>query len=92
MVKKIRLVESDLHNIIIESVRKLINELNAPVFGNGRFRTDYTPTFKELEGVENLHNDRYKDYDLEEEWKNWQSVGFDKNCEEYYLYCSESQH
>lgn len=89
MIKKIRLAESDLHNIIKESVSKIINELNAPVFGSGRFRTDYTPTFKELEGVENLHNDRYKDYDLEEEWKNWQSVGFDKNCEEYYLYCSE---
>lgn len=90
MIKRVRLTESDLHRIVLESVKRILSEaMNAPVFGSGRFRTDYTPTFKELEGIENLHNDRYKDYALDEAWNNWKKTGFDKGTEDYLLYVSQ---
>jgi len=58
---------------------------NAPTFG--KFG-DYTGILRTLDKVENLHTDRYKDYELEESWKNWENTGFNKNCKEYSIYLS----
>ena len=60
-----------------------------PSFGNGRRSIDYSGVFKELEKVPNLHNDRYKDYELEDAWNNWKKVGYDKNTQEYLIYVSK---
>ena len=61
----------------------------APVFGKGRYTTDYSPTFIEMGKVPNLHTDRYKDEELDESWKNWQATGYDKNTDEYFIYISD---
>lgn len=61
----------------------------APVFGNGRYTTDYSPVFKELAKIENLHTDRYKDYELEDAWNDWKNTGYDKSSDEYTIYISK---
>ena len=58
---------------------------NAPIFGT---RDNYAGHLSTLNKIANLHVDRYKDYDLEKSWKNWESTGFDKNSKEYYIYLS----
>ena len=42
---------------------------NYPVFGKSGNMVDYKPHIIALSKIQNLHSDRYKDYELEEAWK-----------------------
>jgi len=62
---------------------------NYPVFGKSGNMVDYKPHIIALSKIQNLHSDRYKDYELEEAWNDWKNVGFDKNTQQYSYYASK---
>lgn len=64
--------------------RCLINEIAKPnpyIFGTEKI--DYKNELSSLASISNLRTDRYKDYKLEDSYKNWSDVGFDKSSNEY---------
>lgn len=64
--------------------RCLVNEIAKPnpyIFGTDKI--DYSNKLKALANISNLRTDRYKDYNLEEAYKNWSDIGFDKSSNEY---------
>lgn len=70
-------------------VSQMLNEANQPTFGNGSNSINYKPYIDSISKIENLHKDRYKDYELEDAWNNWKSTGFNKNSDEYVIYVSK---
>ena len=70
-------------------VSQMLNEVNYPTFGNGSNSINYKPYIDSISKIENLHKDRYKDYELEEAWNNWKAKGYNKNCDEYVIYISK---
>ena len=62
---------------------------NYPIFGKGPSMINYKPYITSISKIENLHSDRYKDYELEEAWNNWKKTGCDKNSQEYFIYISK---
>ena len=68
--------------------RCLVNEIAKPnpyIFGTEKI--DYKRKLDDLAKVSNLKVDRYKDYKLEDAYKNWADVGFDKSSNEYKVWC-----
>lgn len=63
----------------------------APIFGSVKTGNyiDYNPILKGLEKIQNLHSDRYKDYQLEEAFNEWKNSGFRRDTEEYFIYKSK---
>lgn len=86
-MKKIVLTESAFNKLKKIILKEALTP-KAPVFGKGKNMVDYSPVFQELAKIENLHNDRYKNYKLDEIWKAWVNKGYDKNCNEYYMFKS----
>jgi hypothetical protein len=82
---KIKLSEQKL-NIFLS---KMLNEAVQPTFGNGSNSINYKPYIDSISKIKNLHNDRYKDYELDEAWNDWKNIGYDKNSQEYYIYVSK---
>lgn len=82
---KIKLSEQKL-NIFLS---KMLNEAVQPTFGNGSNSINYKPYLDSISKIKNLHNDRYKDYELYEAWNDWKNIGYDKNSQEYYIYVSK---
>ena len=82
---KIKLSEQKL-NIFLS---KMLNEAVQPTFGNGSSSINYKPYLDSISKIKNLHNDRYKDYELDEAWNDWKNIGYDKNSQEYYIYVSK---
>lgn len=70
-------------------VSQILNEVNYPTFGNGSNSIYYKPYIDSILKIENLHEDRYKDYELDEAWNSWKSTEFNKNSEEYIIYLSK---
>ena len=62
---------------------------NYPVFGKGANMVNYKPYITTISKIQNLHSDRYKDYELEEAWNDWKKTGCDKNSQEYFIYISK---
>ena len=62
---------------------------SGPIFGKGRSLTNYKPYLDSISKIENLHTDRYKDYELENALNDWKNTGFDKNSDEYLIYLSK---
>jgi hypothetical protein len=60
-----------------------------PVFGKGANMVDYKTFINTLSKIQNLHSDRYKDYELEEAWNDWKQTGYNKNSQEYFIYTSK---
>ena len=69
-------------------VSQILNEANYPTFGNGSHTINYKPYIDSISKIENLHSDRYKDYELENAYNSWKGTGFNKNSDEYKLYIS----
>lgn len=68
--------------------RCLINEIaksNPYIFGTDKI--DYKSKLNALANISNLRVDRYKDYKLDDSYKNWADVGFDKSSNEYKVWC-----
>lgn len=86
-MKKISISENKFRIVLSQILKEAIQK--APVFGSGRHITDYSPVFQELAKIENLHKDRYKDYELEDAWNEWKNVGCDKHSNEYFIYISK---
>ena len=86
-MKKININEKRFNIFLSQILKESISK--APVFGKGRYITDYSPVFKELEKIENLHTDRYKDYELEDSWNDWKNTGYNKQSDEYIIYLSK---
>ena len=86
-MKKINIRENKLNIFLSQILKEAIQK--APVFGSGRHTTDYSPVFQELAKIENLHTDRYKDYELEDAWNDWKNVGYNKHSNEYLVYLSK---
>lgn len=84
MKKTIILNENAFKKIKMLLIKEAVTN-SGPLFGK---HDDYTGLLGTLSKIENLHTDRYKDYELEESWKNWEKTGFDKNCQEYNIYLS----
>lgn len=70
-------------------VSQILNETNYPTFGNGSHTINYKPYIDSIAKINNLHSDRYKDYELEDAYNNWKNTGYDKNSDEYVIYISK---
>ena len=84
-MKTIKIKESKLRLF----ASQILNEATYPTFGKGASFVDYKPYIEMLSQITNLHEDRYKDYELDEAWNNWKQTGCNKNSEEYLIYLSK---
>jgi len=73
-----------IHQMLIKE-----DSTNYPIFGSGSHAVNYKPYIDSINKIQNLHTDRYKDYELEEAWNDWKNTGFDKNSQEYFIYLSK---
>ena len=85
-MRRLIITEDALNKILLKIIKEGTGK--APVFGNGRFRDDYSRVFTQLSKIENLHTDRYKDYNLEKSWNDWKNTGYNKTSQEYIIYIS----
>lgn len=83
----IRINENKLRVLFSQMLKEAIN--SAPTFGSGARSINYKTYLDALNGISNLHTDRYKDYELEDAYKEWENTGFDKNSQEYLIYISK---
>jgi len=86
MKKTIILNENAFNKIKNLIIKEAIT--SGPTFGNPGKKgyVDYTPYLKSIEKIANLRVDRYKDYELEAAYNDWENSGFDKNSDEYFIY------
>lgn len=85
-MKKIRLSENTFNAF----KKCLIGEAIQPnpyLFGTRQ--EDYKQRLADLSKISNLRVDRYKDYDLENSFKEWANVSFDKSTNEYKAWCGQ---
>lgn len=74
----------------------LMNEINVPkgvtFCTSPNHELIYKQRLKDLENIPNLRTDKYKNYNLEEAYKEWADVNFSKDSNEYKTWCGILKH